>query len=389
MFASRTRWNLAPNRLSAAVSRLRAQGKTILDLTESNPTACGIAYPGELLQALADPKNLRYEPASSGLASAREAVAADYARHGCAVDPDSIVLTASTSEAYSFVLRLLAEPGDRVIFPRPSYPLLDHLAQLNDVAVDRYFLCYDGAWRLDLDSLRDAVTPASRAVVLVHPNNPTGSFLKRDEGSALQTLCAEKGVALISDEVFADYPTAADASRIPSMAGTSDALTFSLGGLSKMLGLPQMKLSWIAVSGPETAKREALEKLEMIADTYLSVNTPVQNALPRWLAGRESMQSLLRERVEKNRQSLAARDWKKIGCEVLASEGGWNTILRVPSVYTEEEWVLQLLETRGVLVHPGYFFDFESEAYLVLSLLPEPKIFAEGTTGIWEAVSKA
>ncbi len=376
MFSSRTRWNLKKNKISLTLNRLRAKGEKILDLTQSNPTACGIEYPPFILDALSNPSNLRYDPAPLGNKNARKAVAACYSRPGIAVHPDDLVLTASTSEAYSFVMRCLADPQDRILFPRPSYPLLDHLAQINDVGIDRYLLRYDGFWQIDFDSLEKGVTPRTRAIVLVNPNNPTGSFIKIWERERLLRICSRHRLALISDEVFADYAFARDGQRVRSIAEGNKILTFSLGGISKMLGLPQMKLSWICVSGPAGQKKQALERLEMIADTYLSVNTPVQHALGRWLKSCRKIQRQIQTRVQQNLAFLKAQPWCGRGCEVLNAEGGWYAVLRIPAVRSEEEWVLEILRQKKVLVHPGYFFDFEKEAYLVLSLLPPPAEFS-------------
>ncbi len=386
-YATRTQWDFSRNKLSLKVEAMRAKGTALLDLTESNPTACGIKVTAGLLAPLAHSRNLRYKPSACGDLKAREALAKYYRRHQINVSPNNIVLTASTSEAYSFVLRLLVNPGDNVLFPRPSYPLLDHLAQLNDVEMRRYALRYEGAWALDWESLRQAVTTKTRAIVTVNPNNPTGSILKRDEAQALKTICKERSLALISDEVFADYAWGSDKNRVSTLAGKSGVLTFTLGGISKMLGLPQMKLSWICVGGPAVPKNQSLQRLEMIADTYLSVNTPVQNALPQWMAKREAIQDNIRQRIVTNRKVLENIPWIKSGSDLLPAEGGWYAILRVPATRSEEEWALKILKNAHVLVHPGYFFDFDREAYLVLSLLPDTTKFKVACKRLFSVLS--
>jgi hypothetical protein len=289
-----------------------------------------------------------------------------------------MILTAGTSEAYSFLFRLLAGPGDRVLAPRPSYPLFDFLAALNDVQLDSYPLAYSGGWHIDVTVLRDSITPRTKAILVVNPNNPTGSFLHHDELAALIDLCRAHDLALISDEVFADYPFGPDSNWVVSVAGTSEVLTFALGGISKLLGLPQMKLAWISANGPEGELNDALARLEVIADTYLSVSTPVQRALPHWLGLRLQLTHQILERVRANRQVLLDRTRPPHAGQCLEAEGGWYAVVRVPHTRSEEEVVLELLERDGVLVHPGYFFDFDAEGHLVVSLLPPPDVFLEG-----------
>lgn len=378
MFSARTRWDLTPNRLSRRLETKRRAGVAVIDLTESNPTRADIPYPADLLLPLAHVDALRYDPSPRGLPTARAAVSADYARRGLTVEPERLLLTASTSEAYALVFKLLCDPGDAMLVPRPGYPLFDYLAGLESVQVEPYPLDYDGTWHVPLAGLREAIGPDTRAVVLVNPGNPTGCFLKRDEGEALQALAAERGLALVSDEVFADYAARDDPQRAASFAGNGPALAFSLGGLSKSCGLPQLKLAWIAVSGPEALRAEALARLDVVADTYLSVATPVQVAAPALLARLPELQAPIRERLAVNRRALDERLGPRSVARRLDSEGGWYAVLRVPATAPEEELVVRLLEERDVLVHPGYFFDFPSEAYLVLSLLPPPAVFLEG-----------
>lgn len=373
MFSERTPKDFAENALSRRVNELRRSGARILDLTESNPTRAGFLAPPELLALLADPQGARYSPDSRGLRSAREAVSRDYAARGVSVDPDHIILTASSSESYSLLFKLLANPGDEVLVPTPSYPLFGYLADLDSVRVRTYPLRFDHEWHLSVDSLAVHIGERTRAVVVVHPNNPTGSFLKRTEAMALAAVCAERGIAILADEVFADFGLSDDAARHPSFALDSPALSFSLGGLSKSCALPQMKVGWIAISGPRTLRDEALARLEFIADTYLSVATPIQLALPRILEAKASLQAPIRARLARNLDALRAAVAAHSELTLLPAEGGWSVLLQCPATRTDEERALHALDA-GVLVHPGHFFDFESGCYLVVSLLCEPEI---------------
>jgi len=381
VFSTRSRWDLVPNRLAALVEAKRAAGARLLDLTESNPTRARLPYPPDLLAPLADDASRLYQPMPFGLPAARAAAAADFARRGYPLGTDRILLCAGTSEAYAFLFKLLTDPGDAILVPRPGYPLFDFLAELESVEVRRYPLAWDGQWHVDLPALREAVTPRTRAIVVVNPNNPTGAFLKRDERDALEALCAERSLALVSDEVFADYAFAGDPRRAGSVAHDGPALAFALGGLSKSCALPQLKLAWTAVTGPRPLRQDALARLEVIADTYLSVSTPVQVAAPALLARREGLQAALRARTSANLAALRAAV-SGSPATLLEPEGGWYAVLRIPATIGEEERVTRLLERSDVLVHPGYFFDFPHEAFLVLSLLtPEPD-FAEGTARV-------
>jgi alanine-synthesizing transaminase len=362
----------------------RAAGLSILDLTESNPTAAGFAYPSDaILSALADPRSLHYEPAAAGIPPARAAVSGYYSQAlGSDVSPDRILLTASTSEAYAFVFKLLADPGDEVLVPSPSYPLFDYLAALDSVRVVQYPLMYHGAWKIDFDALSRLITSRSRAIVLVNPNNPTGSFLKQSELGALLALCDKHNLALISDEVFADYAFDGQAPLIRSLASVDQVLTFCLSGLSKVVGLPQLKLGWIVTGGPAGDRAKAFERLELIADTYLSVSAPVQWAAPGLLALRGELQRQILGRVLANRAFLASEIGPSSAWKLLATEGGWYAILEAPRIRSEEEWVLNLLTEDGVLIQPGFFFDFEREAFLVISLLTADDVFREGVRRI-------
>ena len=367
-FSSRFHWDLRPNRLTQALVERRASGAAVLDLTESNPTHAGFTYPPEIVRAFEDPRVLAYEPSPSGAADAREAVSAYYTARGHRVDPGRILLTASTSEAYSYLFKLLCDPGDEVLVPRPSYPLFEFLADMDAVKVRQYSLSYHGTWSMEAPEFGDR----TRAVILVNPNNPTGSYVKRGELAALAARCAARGVALISDEVFADFSFGEDRDRVNTLQGVEECAAFCMSGLSKIAGLPQMKLGWIVTNRPE-----ARERLEWIADTYLSVSTPVQCAAARLLAAGEKVQGQMRARTAQN-LALARELLSGSSGSILAVEGGWYITVQVPRVRTEEEWVLQLLERDGVLVQPGFFYDFESEAFLVVSLLTEPTVFRDG-----------
>ncbi len=376
MFSARLNWSQEPNRLAILLAEKRRAGAEVLDLTESNPTRVGLAYPqAEILDALADASALRYHPSPRGLEPARQAVAGYYRERGTQIEIGDVLLTASTSEAYAYLFKLLANPGDQILAPRPSYPLFEFLAGLESVDIRQYPLRYDGVWHVDFDALEHAITPRTRGIVVVNPNNPTGSFLKRVELDRLDLLAAERGLAILSDEVFRDYGFAEESDRVSTLTGDRRALTFSMSGLSKIAGLPQMKLGWIVASGP--GRDEALDALELIADTYLSVSTPVQVALPRLLDLSNGILQQVRERTAANLARLREA-MNGSPATLLRTEGGWYAVLQVPRVRTEEEWTLQLLEEHDVLVQPGFFFDFESEAFLVLSLLPEPATFAEG-----------
>ena len=378
MFSSRTNWLLTPNRLSQLLRERRERKLPILDLTESNPTRCGFALDGEeLLAPLHNPRSLTYEPDPRGLRVAREAVAEYYSERGVQLDPDQIFLTASTSEAYSFVFRLLSNPGDKILAPQPSYPLFDFLGALNDVDVTPYPLVYHDGWQVDLEALAAQWNSRARAVLVVHPNNPTGSYIQKRELGRMMEICHQTGAAIIADEVFADYGFGADAGRVVTHAQNSEALTFTLSGLSKISALPQMKLGWIVVNGPPELRSQAQARLEVIADTYLSVSAPVALAAPAWLAHRRAIQSQILERVQANLRKLDELLTPGLPVSRLRVEGGWYAILRVPSTRSDEDWAAELLTQVGVSVHPGYFYDFPSAGFLVLSLLPSCDVFAD------------
>jgi alanine-synthesizing transaminase len=377
LFADRTNWNLEPNRLSVALARHRSAGKPLIDLTASNPTECGFTYDREkILSALANPQSLSYEPEPKGLLAAREAVVGYYADRGERVAASDMLLTTSTSEAYSFVFRILCNPGDEVLIPTPSYPLFDLLADIQDVRLMRYPLIYDHGWQIDFHALEAALTTRTRAIIVVHPNNPTGHFTKPDERSRLNRICAGRQIAIIADEVFLDF--ALSTKHHLSWAANSDALTFTMSGLSKMCGLPQMKVAWLAVSGPRDLKMQALDRLEVIADTYLSMNAPIQHAIPQFLEQRREFQRQLMSRVRGSLGELDRQLAAQKACSRLEIEGGWYAVLRVPATRTDEEVALDLIEKKGVYVHPGHFYDFPTDGYLIVSLISPEQEFAEG-----------
>ena len=391
MFSSRLPPDAAPNALARRLEILRAANLDIIDLTESNPTRVGFAYSPAILADLAAPEVLRYAPSPLGVTSAREAVAADYVRRGALVDPDDVVLTSSTSEAYSWLFKLLCDPGEGVLVPRPSYPLFEHLTRLDSVMAEPYDLDYHGRWDIDFPSLEGALDRGARAILVVSPNNPTGSYVSRTEATRLLEVCATRGVALIVDEVFVDYNLDAPHDRATDIAVQDRALAFSLGGLSKSAGLPQLKLGWmvlggdtgrvgwIVVGGPAESRRDALGALELIADSYLSVSTPVQVAAPALIAGAHEVREQIHDRVRTNLAQLRQVAAQYPACQVLPVEGGWSAVVRVPAVRGEETLILDLLDRERILVHPGYFFDFPREAYVVVSLLPDVAAFADAT----------
>lgn len=371
MFSRRLPEELSPNAITRA---LRKRGAAILDLTISNPTACGIPYPPALLSALSSDEGIVYRPDARGLDLARRAVAEEVGRRGCPIDPESLVLTASTSEAYGFLFKLLCDPGDGVLIPRPSYPLFEHLATLEGVRPVPYSLDAGDRWQPCLDEI---ATEDIRAVIVVHPNNPTGSYVEPEAARRIVGRCAGREVALIADEVFFDYPLATSPDTA-SFGATTEALTFTLGGLSKSIGLPQLKLAWIAVSGPAESVREAVRRLAFVSDTYLSVATPVQIALPDLLAEGSRIREAILKRCRENLKILRDATAALPALSLVVPHGGWSAVLRFPRVMGEEALVLGLLESEGVAVHPGYFFDFPEEGFLVVSLLPEPEGFEDG-----------
>jgi aspartate/methionine/tyrosine aminotransferase len=382
-FSRRTNWNTEESALAEA-HRLRVEaGLPIADLTASNPTRCGFDYPSNLLKALTDARALDYDPQPRGLLQARESVCGYYAEHGVAVATGNVLLTTSTSEAYSYLFRLLCDPGDEVIVPQPGYPLFDFLAGLDDVRLKYAPFVYDHGWQIDPEGFRRAITPATRAIVLVHPNNPTGHFTKPWEAEELARLCREFDLSLIVDEVFLDYPFADTERAVSFAAGLEGVPVYVVSGLSKIAGLPQMKAAWIVAAGPEAAA--AMERLEVIADTFLSMNAPVQWALPRWLEERETIQRQIRERVAANLATLDRELGRQATVQRLKVEGGWYAVLRIAALRSDELTVRELLD-RGIWVHPGHFFGMPESGWLVLSLLEREAEFVQGVAGILECM---
>jgi alanine-synthesizing transaminase len=383
MFSKRTDWHLEENAYTRALRLYQQSGKPILDLTASNPTTCGFRYDDSaILAALHDRAALQYDPYPKGMATARAAVAAYYRETNSAadVDPENVILTTGTSEAYSFLFRLLCEPGDQIAIAQPSYPLFEFLATIQDVKLQPFRLIYDHGWQIDFHALQQAITPRTRAILLVHPNNPTGHFVSRKQADQLQSICAARNLALIVDEVFLDYRLGAPPTSAAqgTFAASDRALTFVLSGLSKIAALPQMKIGWIAASGPAALVRDAIARLEIISDTYLSLSAPLQHALPALLAQRKAMQPQLLDRVTGNLLTLDAKLAKQKLATRLALEGGWYAVLRVPAVQSDEALAIRLLENQGVLVQPGHFYEFAEDGYLVLSLLTPTEDFKEG-----------
>ncbi len=410
-YSERLPWSTPQNSYSVLLERKRLAGDPLLDLTCFNPTQALPAYPhAEIAHALGAIVDFQYEPHALGAPRALDDIAQWYAQQGIVVSSNRIALCASTSEAYSILFKLLCNPGDEVLIPNPSYPLFEYLAQAEAVKSTPYRLVYEGGWFIDLDSVRDAISSRTKAIVMVNPNNPTGSFVKAAELEALIEIAARYELSLISDEVFMTYPASVANDRVRSLIGHDEILSFSLNGLSKTAGMPQMKLGWMVVNGPEQEARAALGKLELLLDNYLSVGTPVQRSLPRLLAIGDLIHSQIGERLRRNREALALlqksaegaaarhqtakelsgisgraldtapvlREFLQSPIQILASEAGWSAILRVPAIRTEEDWMTHLLIDHGVVVQPGYFFDMATEAYLVVSLLADPEQFAAG-----------
>jgi alanine-synthesizing transaminase len=377
MFSNRTAWNLELNPLSEALANRLSSGKPVIDLTESNPTKCGFYFETEqILGALGHPASLHYDPVPQGLLPARDAVADYYRARGCAINVNDIFLTTSTSEAYSFLFRTLCNPGDELLIPQPGYPLFNFLADIQDVTTVRYPLIYDYGWQIDFHALQRAATPRTRGIIVVNPNNPTGHFCNADDMDRLNQLCLERELALIADEVFLDFYFGKGI--LPSFASNNSALTFTMSGLSKISGLPQMKAAWLIATGPQALKQQAVARLEMIADTYLSMNTPMQLALPVLLELRHNFQQQCAKRTRNNLARLDKLLSTQKLCTGLNLEGGWYAILRVPVTGSDEELALELLNNHGVYVHPGHFYDFPADGYLVVSLITPELPFAAG-----------
>jgi alanine-synthesizing transaminase len=395
MFADRTNWNLTPNRLSEALAQHLAAGKRIYDLSASNPTEVGFAYDGEtILNALCNATALTYVPDPKGLLRARQGVAEYYAARGDAVSEEEIILTTSTSEAYSFVFRALCTPGDELLVPAPSYPLFGFLADIHDVRLKHYPLLYDHGWQIDFTALQQAIGPRTRGVIVVNPNNPTGHYVKPHELKQLNDICTVHEMALIADEVFLDFahgdigaridplkaprPRDGNGKKPASLSTNAGALTFTMSGLSKISGLPQMKAAWLVASGPAALKKQALDRIEVIADTYLSMNAPVQLALPTLLEQRHGFQKQVLTRVRRNVGELDRQLMMRKTCTRLDIEGGWYAVVRVPVTRPDDDLAVDLLTKKGIYVHPGHFYDFSTDGYLIISLIMPEREFAEG-----------
>lgn len=378
--------DLTPNPLARALAARRASGRPIVDLTGSNPTRAGFVYPDDLLQPLADPAGLVYDPQPLGLPCAREAVARDHRRRGLEVAADRIALTSSTSDAYALLFKMLCDPGDSVLVPRPSYPLFEHLTRLESIRAIPYELEYHGIWRVDAESIGRAVDRQTKALLVVSPNNPTGSILHQEDLAAITPICERHGLMLIGDEVFCDYPLHASAEGV-SVSSQDDVLTCALGGLSKSIGLPQAKLAWLTWTGPESQVTDALQAYEMVADSYLSLATPVQVAASALLSKGAAVRTQIHDRARANLETLEAMCAARPDVTLLRVEGGWSAVMQVPATRSEEEMVAGLVTDDGVLVHPGYFYDFPREAFLVLSLIVEPHAFEEGVGLLLSRVS--
>jgi alanine-synthesizing transaminase len=424
MFSERTNWKLARNRFTEAVEAVRASGIQPLDLTASNPTRVGLKYESAaILAALHSERALDYDPQAKGTLTARQAVALYYrqvldhqkvaADTATRINPERIVLTTGTSEGYSFVFRLLCNAGDELLVPKPSYPLFEFLADLQDVKLVPYPLIYDHGWQMDFPSLEKALTERTRGVVVVHPNNPTGSYVHESEIALLNAFCRAHGLALIVDEVFLDYGLETSGSKAPtkgeqnrtakvaappkfsvgreqgtSFAGNREVLTFTLSGLSKISALPQMKVAWIVTSGPAEQVAEAMARLEMIADTYLSMNAPMQWAVPVLLSQRTSIQEQLMDRLHTNLTELDRQLAGQSACQRLCVEGGWYAVVRVPVTRSDEDLAIALVKEQAVVVHPGHFYDFPRDGYLVLSLITADEEFKQGVSRTLELVNR-
>ncbi len=386
MFSRRVPGRLDPTPLAKAVHARREAAAPFIDLTESNPTRLGFVYPVGLFELLADARGGQYDPHPLGLFEARQAVAADYARRGVPVSPSRVALTTSTSESYSLLFKLLCDPGDSVLVPQPSYPLFEYLTALDGIEGRPYRLASDGGWSFDASAVHESIGERTRAVLVVSPNNPTGARLRRDALQSLAELCRDRGIALVGDEVFADYEVVPATGAARSVLEQNEALTFGLGGLSKSAGLPQLKLGWMAVSGPEAMAAEAMERLEVVCDAYLSVATPVQQAAAALLSRGAAVRQQIADRVLLNYRCLVELVTDYPACRVPPIEGGWTAVIRAPAVMPDDTRALELLHREGVLVHPGYLYDFEREGHFVVSLLCRPEEFRTGVRRVLNAL---
>jgi alanine-synthesizing transaminase len=394
-FSVRTSWDREKNRLTQLYLKLREQGKIIADLTLSNPTECGIVYPGQkIFSALSNSQSLHYAPDPHGLLTARRAVMSYYKERFAEIREENIFITASTSEAYSLLFTLLCNPGETILAPRPSYPLFEFLAQLTGIVLKYYPLRYEGGWYIDTDAIAHSMIPSTKAIILVHPHNPAGMFIKKDEYRKIIEIAKQHSIAVIADEVFLDFTLGSLKNALGTTAGTSDVLTFTLSGISKTLGLPQLKLGWIVISGEEQLSREAAGRLEILSDTYLSANTPVQIALPDLMNGCATVQRNIQERIKSNYTYIyellsGTGQQKDYPCSALEAEGGWYVILRVPRTQTAEAWAMELLDKHNIYVYPGHFFDFDDEGFLVVSLLTDEETFRRSIRQVADFISES
>jgi aspartate/methionine/tyrosine aminotransferase len=394
-FSLRTEWDREPNRLTQLYDNLRKEGKKIHDLTISNPTECSISYPvKKIFSALSNPQGVHYSPDPHGLLTARQAVKDYYKERAADIDEENIFITASTSEAYSLLFTLLCNPGETILAPRPSYPLFEFLAQLTGVTLKYYPLQYEGGWYMDTETIARSVTTATKAIIMVHPHNPTGMFIKKHEYSQIIEIAGKHRMAVIADEVFLDFALDSPKNVLGTTAGTSDILTFTLSGISKTIGLPQFKLGWIVISGYEPHSREATARLEIMSDTYLSANTPVQIALPDLMKECIEIRQGIHDRVRSNYQYIHQLLYESgqnnnYPCSVLEAEGGWYAIIRVPRTQTAEAWAIELLGRHDIYVYPGHFFDFNDEGFLVVSLLTEEETFRRLVKQIADFISES
>jgi hypothetical protein len=386
LYSNRLSWSLQPNAFTLQIAEKRRQGVPLLDLTNSNPTGISDYPHAEIASIYTELRDFTYQPEAAGEWDARVAVSGYYREHGLDVSPDRILLTASTSEGYALLFKLLCDPGDDILVPTPSYPLFEYLAAVESVRPAPYSIHYDGSWYIDSKEVRASMTDRTRAIILVSPNNPTGSCLKKQEVSNLLALSRETSVPLISDEVFLDYPLDG-AARLPSLCSRDGPLTFSLGGLSKSAGMPQMKLGWIVVNGDRAESQQAIARLELLFDTFLSVNTPVQKALAGLLQVGASIRNAIRDRVRGNYEA-ACRLLRDSAAHPLHAEAGWSVIIQLPRTISEEEWVRRLLDDGYCIVQPGYFFDLDMRCCIVLSLLTERNDFLQGLERIRELVAR-
>ncbi|RCK72845.1 MAG: putative aminotransferase [Ignavibacteriae bacterium] len=378
MFSKRTSWDLKVNRITELLNQYLSNAENIINLTESNPTLVDLNYSEKILKPLNNLQNLIYSPDPKGLIGTRESICRYYEQKGIDLNPEDLVLTSGSSEAYNYIFRLITEPGDEILVPAPSYPLLSHLSQINDIVLKSYRLIYDGEWHIDFDSMKKSLSPKTKILICINPNNPTGSYVKRFEYEKVIKMAIANNLIIVSDEVFWDYKILEDTASIISFSNCQEVPNFTINGISKLLVLPQMKLGWIIINGPADFKKEALNRIEIISDTFLSVNIPSQNALSDWFYTMNDIHYDLKRRIKENYNFLVQKINSDIPVQLFNIEGGWNAILRLPNIYKDEQWVEMFLNDCGVYVHPGYFYDFEYDSCIVLSLIVSPHKFQKG-----------